>query len=80
MPNIGSKTVPAKRPFLSVVMRTQGKRLESFKDALLCLASQTDQDFEVVVVEHAKKISPKILKIIDSQPSFMREKISAIYL
>lgn len=39
-------------PFLSVIMRTQGRRLEAFADALLCLAAQTDQDFELIVVAH----------------------------
>ena len=39
-------------PFLTVLLRTQGRRLEPFKDALLCLAAQTHQDFEVIVLEH----------------------------
>lgn len=42
----------ASRPFLSVILRTQGTRVEPFKDAMLCLQAQTDQDFEVVVVAH----------------------------
>ena len=37
-------------PFLSVVMRTQGKRTNALKEALLCLNAQTDQDFEVIVM------------------------------
>ncbi len=40
------------RPFLTVLLRTQGRRLEPLKDALLCLAAQTQQDFEVIVLEH----------------------------
>ncbi len=40
------------RPFLSVLLRTQGRRIEPLKDALLCLQAQTDQDFEVHVLEH----------------------------
>ena len=39
-------------PFLTVLLRTQGKRIEPFKDALLCLVGQTDQDFEVIVLAH----------------------------
>ena len=39
-------------PFLSVVMRTQGKRTNALKEALLCLNAQTDQDFEVIVMAH----------------------------
>jgi len=40
------------RPFLSVVTRTQGDRIESLRETLLCLSSQTCQDFEVLVVGH----------------------------
>lgn len=40
------------RPFLSVVMRTQGKRIYALKESLLCLESQTDGDFEVLVMAH----------------------------
>ncbi|HZD65871.1 MAG TPA: methyltransferase domain-containing protein [Acidimicrobiales bacterium] len=39
-------------PFLTVVMRTQGRRNDTLAEALLSLAAQTDQDFEVVVVAH----------------------------
>lgn len=39
-------------PFLTVLLRTQGRRTETLKDALLCLAAQTNQDFEVIVLEH----------------------------
>ena len=39
-------------PFLSVVTRTQGRRLDTLRDVLLCLSSQTNQDFEVVVIGH----------------------------
>jgi glycosyltransferase involved in cell wall biosynthesis len=42
----------ASRPFLSVLLRTQGNRLEPLKDALLCLGAQTDRDFEVLVLVH----------------------------
>lgn len=38
--------------FLSVVIRTQCRRWEQLQDAILCLAAQTDQDFEIVVMLH----------------------------
>lgn len=47
----GLEKAPA-APFLSVVTRTQGRRLDTFRDVLLCLSSQTSQDFEVVVIGH----------------------------
>ena len=39
-------------PFLSVVMRTQGKRIEMLREAVLCLWAQTCQDFEVLIMGH----------------------------
>lgn len=39
-------------PFLTVVMRTQGARPAELIDALLCLAAQDDEDFEVILVGH----------------------------
>lgn len=41
--------VEARRPFLSVITRTQGRR-GTLTDTLVCLAAQTDDDFEVVLV------------------------------
>lgn len=42
----------ADAPFLSILMRTQGKRYEMLKEALLSLEAQTNQDFEVILVVH----------------------------
>jgi hypothetical protein len=39
-------------PFLSVLVRTQGKRWGTLEEALLCLAAQTCDDFEVLVMVH----------------------------
>ena len=39
-------------PFLSILMRTQGKRYEALKEALLSLEAQSDGDFEVIVILH----------------------------
>ena len=38
--------------FLTVVLRTQGRRTETLRDMLLCLAAQTDIDFELVLAVH----------------------------
>ena len=46
-------------PFLSVLMRTQGTRLATFQDALLSLAAQSEQDFEVLVLAH--RVEPEAL-------------------
>jgi hypothetical protein len=39
-------------PLLSILMRTQGKRPTTLQEALLSLAAQTDQDFEVLLLAH----------------------------
>jgi SAM-dependent methyltransferase len=39
-------------PFLSVLTRTQGTRLDTLQETLLCLAGQTCPDFEVLVLAH----------------------------
>ena len=43
---------PETTPFLSVLVRTQGKRMSTFVETLLSLAAQTVQDFEVLVLAH----------------------------
>jgi len=39
-------------PFLSILMRTQGTRPTTLQEALLSLAAQNDQDFEVLLLAH----------------------------
>lgn len=39
-------------PFLSVLLRTQGRREATLQESLLCLAAQTCDDFEVLVLLH----------------------------
>ncbi|WP_100814099.1 glycosyltransferase family 2 protein [Microbacterium lacus] len=68
------------RPFLSVVVRTQGRRLEALADAMLCLYGQSSADFEVLLVCHdadpASAVS--ISALVESQPASFRERISTI--
>ena len=68
------------RPFLSVLLRTQGRRLESFKDALLCLTSQTDQDFEIIVLEHdvTPADSQSVRKILERLPPEFLSRLQLI--
>jgi len=53
VPRLPAATRPEARPFLSVLMRTQGRRMANLLEALTCLAAQTDPDFEVLVLVHA---------------------------
>lgn len=45
-------TRQADAPFLSVICRTQGKRVEEFREALASLQAQSCKDFELLVVGH----------------------------
>lgn len=61
-------------PFLTVVLRTQGKREEGLREALLCLSAQTNQDFEIILIGHKmtedhKKIVENILS--EQQDEFL---------
>lgn len=62
------------RPFLTAVVRTQGRRLHTLRETLLCLGAQTDQDLEILVVGH--RLEPAAIKaverVIDDQPEDMR--------
>lgn len=72
------ETVPAqKHPFLSVLTRTQGTREAGLTEALLCLAAQTDRDFEVLIVGHKLNQRQKelVLRLIDETPAYLRERI-----
>lgn len=68
---------PAERPFLSVVMRTQGLRPDCLRDVLLSLAGQTDTDFEVLLVGH--NLTPEAQNIVESliqvTPVSLRQRI-----
>lgn len=78
MPSIGSNAKALKRPFLSVVIRTQGKRIECLKDALLCLTAQSDQDFEVILVQHGPKLSKAVQEVVDLQPETFKNKLHTV--
>ena len=42
-------TLESQRPFLSIITRTQGRRITAMRDTLLSLAGQSSQDFELCV-------------------------------
>ncbi|MPY92976.1 MAG: glycosyltransferase [Acidimicrobiia bacterium] len=51
-PTAGPASGARAAPFLSVVLRTQGRRPGQLREALLCLSAQTEPDFELLVVVH----------------------------
>lgn len=68
------------RPFLTVLLRTQGKREESLKDALLCLSAQTDRDFEVIVLEHDAfpENAADVRRVLDRQPPELAARLTLV--
>lgn len=64
------------RPFLSVIMRTQGRRLHCMREALTCLAGQTDDDFEVLVMGHRLDVQQQIAveRVLEDLPVGLRER------
>lgn len=68
------------RPFLSVITRTQGKRIEELSEALLSLCGQECQDFEVLIMGHNLDDAQreKIMTVINDMPDYMEDKIRYI--
>ncbi len=52
-PEIQSREPPEAEPFLSVLIRTQGRRMPNLLEALTCLAAQSESDFEVLLLVHS---------------------------
>ncbi len=67
-------------PFLSVIMRTQGKRPEALREAVLCLSAQTNTDFELLIMCHNVDNDKQktVDAIVDETPDWLKEKIRVI--
>lgn len=65
------------RPFLSIVMRTTGQETFPLKDVLNCLAGQSDQDFEVLLIGHRLDVARQIEveKVLETLPPYLTEKL-----
>jgi SAM-dependent methyltransferase len=55
---------------LGVVMRTQGKRASRLRDALTCLAAQTTDSFEVLLMVHSDDEEPVLGEVKDLVSDF----------
>jgi len=68
------------KPFLTVLMRTQGKRINALRDSLTTLYGQTSQDFVVFLMEHDVSIETDaaISEVIDSFPQDFTSRIHKI--
>lgn len=70
----------APAPFVSVVVRTQGRRERELREALTCLASQTSADFEVLIVAHDVQAEQRSIidRVVDECPSDLRSRCRVI--
>jgi glycosyltransferase involved in cell wall biosynthesis/SAM-dependent methyltransferase len=68
------------RPFLSIVTRTQGRRLHTLREVFVSLAGQTCVDFEVIVVGHRLDLPSlkAVERLIDDNPEWLRNKIRLV--
>lgn len=63
--------------FLSVIMRTQGKRIDELRECFLCLEAQTDDDFEIILICHkvTEENVQKVKTVIEEQSDRLNKKI-----
>lgn len=74
-----SELIPARTvPFLSVILRTQGQRIDSLADVLCCLAAQTDLDFEVVLVVHDPDQLEVVQHLVDTFENNLGSRIRSV--
>lgn len=68
------------RPFLTVLMRTQGRRINAFRDALTSLYGQTSQDFTVLLLEHdvSDEVHTQLSEIVQEFPQEFHQKVTQI--
>ena len=71
---------PAPVPFLSVIVRTQGRRLVTLEDNLTSLAAQTNRDIEVVICCHdtADSDYAAVVEVMERLPRWLVERTRAI--
>jgi SAM-dependent methyltransferase len=78
----GSSASPeaASAPFLSVVVRTQGRRLIPLEDNLTSLAAQTNRDIEVIICCHDTADSDyvAVVEVMERLPRWFVERTRAI--
>jgi len=74
--------VSEQRPFLTAVVRTQGRRIHTLRETLLCLSGQTDLDMEILVLGH--KLGPdesrKVEQVVADQPEETRARTRLIHV
>jgi 2-polyprenyl-3-methyl-5-hydroxy-6-metoxy-1,4-benzoquinol methylase/glycosyltransferase involved in cell wall biosynthesis len=68
------------RPFLSVIVRTQGKRVHTLTELMTALFGQTSTDFEVLIIAHRIDVEAQIRieRVIEDCPAQLRDRTRLI--
>ena len=68
------------RPFLSVIVRTQGNRIHTLTELMTALFSQTSTDFEVLIIGHRIDVEAQIRieRVIEDCPAQLRDRTRLI--
>jgi GT2 family glycosyltransferase len=70
------------RMFLSIITRTQGTRIRTLRDVLMCLAGQSCQDFELLIVVHNPTASvqaeAEVKALVAEFPPAQRQRIRVL--
>lgn len=78
----GARRVPAAQDtdsvFLSIVIRTQGKRPLALSDVLCCLGAQTDLDFEIVLVVHGAARLRSVQDLVDDFEGNLAQRVRTL--
>lgn len=66
--------------FLTILTRTQGTRPQCLEEMLLCLAAQTDRDFEVVLACHrvSTEVRAETEAVVARFPEWLRSRVRLI--
>ncbi len=77
---LSAKEEEPDRPFLTVVIRTQGKRSEMFREALLCMTAQSNTDFELLIMGHnlSEEQNISVTALLGELPAWMRAQTRLI--
>jgi SAM-dependent methyltransferase len=71
-------SLPEETPYVSIVLRTQGRRPETLSDVLCCLAAQTCLDFEVVLVVHDSTRASEVRTLVDEFEGNIAQRVRVV--
>nr|WP_255528063.1 glycosyltransferase family 2 protein [Plantibacter sp. VKM Ac-2885] len=66
-------------PKFTVLIRTQGRRVHELQEVFTCLAAQSDQDFEVVLVAHRVEDRSVVDRLVDDTTTGLKAKTRVVH-